>query len=67
MSGKNGNGERVVRDEVITRTPCPGSSKMYVSGTIHGDVRVPMREVACSATRSQLPGGTDIENAPVTL
>ena len=57
----------VVRNEVITRGPLPGSRKVYVSGRIHDALRVPMREVVQSPTRSRLPGGEDEVNAPVTL
>jgi phosphomethylpyrimidine synthase len=35
----------------ITRGPLPGSRKVYVSGVLHTDVRVPMREIAQTPTR----------------
>ncbi|NLU19715.1 MAG: phosphomethylpyrimidine synthase ThiC [Phycisphaerae bacterium] len=57
----------VVRDEVITRGPLPGSRKIYVAGTMHPQIRVPMREIPLSPTRSPLPGGKDEPNPPVTV
>ncbi len=57
----------VVREEIITRDPLPASKKVYVAGTLHTDVRVPMREIALSPTKSHLPGGKDEANAPVTV
>ncbi len=36
-----------------TRGPLPGSRKVYVAGTIHSDIRVPMREIALSANGQQ--------------
>ena len=56
-----------MRDSVITREPIPGSKKIYVLGQRFADVRVPMREVELAPTRSQLPGGKDEINPPVTL
>ncbi|HEY1087161.1 MAG TPA: phosphomethylpyrimidine synthase ThiC, partial [Archangium sp.] len=35
----------------ITRTPFPQSSKVYVGGELHKDLRVPMREVSQSDTK----------------
>jgi phosphomethylpyrimidine synthase len=32
--------------------PLPNSTKVYVSGTLHPDVRVPLREIALSPTKS---------------
>jgi phosphomethylpyrimidine synthase len=57
----------VVRDEVISRGPLPGSRKVYVRGTLHPAVRVPMREILQSPTRSRLPGGKDEVNPPLTV
>jgi phosphomethylpyrimidine synthase len=48
--------------EAVTR-PIPGSRKVFVEGTQHG-VRVPMREIALTATPT-LFGGE--ENPPVTV
>jgi len=37
---------------LITRHPFPGSRKIHVPGAIHPDVRVPMREIRQSPTRT---------------
>src|SRR5690554_3817937 len=57
----------VVRAEVITREPIPGSRKVYVPGVIHPDVRVPMREIEQTPTRSRVPGGADEVNPVITV
>ena len=64
---KNDAAEPVVRDEVITCQPMPQAKKVYVPGKIHKDVRVPMREIAQSPTRSHLPGDKDEVNPPITV
>lgn len=33
-------------NEILTRTPLPASSKIYIPGEIHPEIRVPMREIA---------------------
>jgi phosphomethylpyrimidine synthase len=43
----------------------PGSKKVYVEGTLHQDVRVPMREIEVSPTKSYT--GAVTENAPVRV
>ncbi len=52
----------------VTRDPLPGSRKVYVEGSLPG-VRVPMREVSQSPTRSTGAGGAAIleENPPITI
>jgi len=57
----------IVRDRVVTRAPFPASRKVYVPGKLHPDIRVPMREITQSATESQVPGGQDVVNPPVTV
>ncbi len=37
--------------EGISRGPLPASRKVYVSGSLHPDVRVPMREISQTPTR----------------
>src|SRR5262245_25307409 len=49
----------------VTRDPFPGSRKTYVQGSQPG-VRVPMREIAVTPTRSA-PGLPAAENPPVTV
>ncbi|MBI5367203.1 MAG: phosphomethylpyrimidine synthase ThiC, partial [Planctomycetes bacterium] len=64
-----------VRLEVITRGPLPASRKVYVPGTLHPSVRVPMREIAQTPTRRPAPSagaaaGAQVEerpNPPVTV
>ena len=51
----------VVREDIITRGPIAGSRKIYVNGEIHGDVRVPMREIALTPTKS---ASQNAENRP---
>ena len=48
----------------ITRTPFPASRKVYVGGSLHPSVQVPMREISQHATRTQQ--GL-VENPPVTV
>jgi phosphomethylpyrimidine synthase len=36
----------------VTTGPLPGSRKVYVSGSLHADMRVPMREIALTPTLS---------------
>ena len=43
----------------------PASNKAYVEGTLHKDVRVPMREIEVSPTKSYT--GAVTENAPVRV
>ena len=49
----------------VTREPFPRSHKVYVPGTLHPDVKVPMREIALSPTRRR--DGTLEHNPPVTV
>jgi len=49
----------------ITREPFPRSHKVYVPGTLHPDVRVPMREIALAPTRRR--DGSLQHNPPVTV
>jgi len=59
--------ETIVRDEAITRGPLPGSTKIYVEGTLHKAVRVPMREIRQSPTPSHLSSGQEDSNPAVTV
>jgi phosphomethylpyrimidine synthase len=57
--------ERVPEDpSTITRKPFPGSTKVYVPGVLHPEVRVAMREIALSPTRV---GGELQPNPSVTV
>jgi phosphomethylpyrimidine synthase len=53
MSGTSRNQLRVDSDALagITRGPLPGSSKVYIEGRIHPQLRVPFREIAQTPTR----------------
>ncbi len=42
------NGQFIGSNEIITRDPLPSSRKVYVSGTIHPNIKVPMREILLS-------------------
>jgi phosphomethylpyrimidine synthase len=59
--------EQVVRNDVISRDPLPGSRKVHVSGTVHSDVSVPMREVVQSPTKAAMAPGPGQPNPPVTV
>ncbi len=45
--------------------PLPNSTRVYVEGTLHPDVRVPMREIALSPTKG-LSGTVEV-NEPVRV
>ncbi|CAM3595189.1 phosphomethylpyrimidine synthase ThiC [Corallococcus sp. ZKHCc1 1396] len=49
--------------EGISRGPLPASQKVYVSGTLHPDIRVPLREIAQTPTRHHGPAGSGPETA----
>ncbi|MBD0315460.1 MAG: phosphomethylpyrimidine synthase ThiC [Nitrospiraceae bacterium] len=60
----NGNGVGIPTSSLST-TPFPASHKVYVEGSLPG-VRVPMREIQLTPTRSMNGGGATV-NAPVTV
>ncbi|NUP91045.1 MAG: phosphomethylpyrimidine synthase ThiC [Candidatus Sumerlaeia bacterium] len=64
MASSTKNDRPALAAELITRTPFPNSRKVYVQGTLHPGVRVPMREVALSPVRT---ARGEEPNAPVTL
>ncbi|RPH70079.1 MAG: phosphomethylpyrimidine synthase ThiC [Myxococcaceae bacterium] len=68
MSGRTKlsvSGERL---EGITRGPLPASRKLYLTGRLHPEVRVPIREVALAPTRvRQGSGWVETPNAPVQV
>ncbi|RKH11297.1 phosphomethylpyrimidine synthase ThiC [Corallococcus sp. CA053C] len=52
--------------EGISRGPLPASQKVYVSGTLHPDIRVPLREITQTPTRHHgAGGGPESPNPPV--
>ncbi|MSU33305.1 MAG: phosphomethylpyrimidine synthase ThiC [Pedosphaera sp.] len=48
-----------------SQEPLPSSSRVYVTGALHPDIRVPMREITLSPTRGF--DGKSIENEPVRV
>ncbi|NLX21252.1 MAG: phosphomethylpyrimidine synthase ThiC [Phycisphaerae bacterium] len=44
-----------VDNSAITREPFPGSQRVYVSGTLHPGIRVPMREIGSAAVSVAQP------------
>ncbi len=60
----NGKGAGVPTSPLST-TPFPASRKVYVEGA-HAGVRVPMREISLTPTRS-MNGGDPTPNAPITV
>src|SRR5439155_6412002 len=66
MAEKNGRGrqERVPAGSVGTDYRFPASTKVYLQGSIHPDVRVPMREIRLTPTASP-NGGPAEANAPL--
>ncbi|MCI0422110.1 MAG: phosphomethylpyrimidine synthase ThiC, partial [Acidobacteria bacterium] len=56
------------RLSAITCGPLPASRKVYVPGTVHPFLRVPMREISQTVTQQQgASGSRKIENPPVTV
>ncbi|AGC45021.1 thiamine biosynthesis protein ThiC [Myxococcus stipitatus DSM 14675] len=52
--------------EGISRGPLPASRKVFVSGTLHPDVRVPLREISQTPTRhGHGPDARETANPPV--
>jgi phosphomethylpyrimidine synthase len=72
-NGKNGNGR--ARPAAANSVPSgaggsdyrfPASKKVYLQGQLYADVRVPMREIALSPTRSHNGGGLEA-NPPLRV
>jgi phosphomethylpyrimidine synthase len=55
----------IAQAEAGTDSRCafPNSRKMYVDGTLHSDIKVPMREISLSPTR--LSDGREMPNPPI--
>ncbi|NRD55044.1 phosphomethylpyrimidine synthase ThiC [Corallococcus exiguus] len=51
--------------EGISRGPLPASRKVYVPGSLHPDLRVPLREIAQTPTRHHGHAGPETANPPV--
>ncbi len=56
-----------VQNKAITTGPISGSNKIYVDGSLHDGVRVPMRAIKQSPTVSRVPGGQDTVNPDVVV
>lgn len=56
----------IVRDEIITQNPIPGSKRIYVASERNPSVRVPMREIALTPTPSRHPPLWDQQDAGPT-
>ena len=50
----------------ITRNPFPNSKKIYVSGDIHPEIKVAMREISLADTLNSLTG-EKVANEPITI
>ncbi|PCI31337.1 MAG: phosphomethylpyrimidine synthase ThiC [Flavobacteriaceae bacterium] len=50
----------------ITRNPFPNSKKIYVSGAIHPEIKVAMREISLADTLNSLTG-EKVANEPITV
>jgi phosphomethylpyrimidine synthase len=51
----------------ITCGPLPASRKVYLPGTLHPFLRVPMREIAQTPTQHHGAGSRKVDNPPVTV
>ena len=51
----------------ITCGPLPASRKVYLPGTLHPFLRVPMREIAQTPTQQHGSGNRRVDNPPVTV
>ncbi len=54
--------ERIPEKEIISRAPFPNSKKVYVTGEIHKDIKVAMREISLSDTKENFTG--EIQHNP---
>ncbi len=69
-SGNGHNGANTEREQIARSAtqPLPNSRKIYVEGTLHPDIRVPMREITLSPTTTGFNGSSEsTPNAPVTV
>ncbi|OCP19170.1 MULTISPECIES: phosphomethylpyrimidine synthase ThiC [unclassified Ensifer] len=54
-------------DLTVTKGPLPASKKVYKPGTIHPDIRVPMREIALHPTSGEPPVTVYDASGPYTV
>ncbi len=57
--------DKTPEQQAISCTPFPGSKKIYVTGTLHANVSVAMREISLQSTK--LTGGKTEDNASVVV
>ncbi len=60
------NKDTAPKEGKITRHPFPNSKKIYVSGKVHPNIKVAMREISLSDTKHSMTGKMT-PNAPVTV
>ncbi len=61
------NRSLLASEAAVSRDPFPASKKVYRAGTLHPDIRVPMREISLSRTRSHFDKDLDKQNEPVVV
>jgi len=59
--------KNVVTNQAVTREPFPNSSKIYRPGILYPSIRVAMREIALSNTKSHSDKNLDRPNEPVVV
>src|SRR5262245_31599455 len=59
----------ILPDRAITTGPLPGSRKAYLAGSLHPELRVPLREITLSPTLAGRGGEARVveENAPLLV
>ena len=60
------NKDTAPKQEIITRQSFPNSKKIYVTGIIHPEIKVGMREISLSDTKDSLTG-IMTSNEPITV
>lgn len=58
--------DQTPKQQTISRAPFPNSEKIFVSGKIHADVKVPMRKISLSDTVDKFNGKVE-KNDPVLV
>lgn len=58
--------DQAPKQQTISRAPFPNSEKIFVSGKIHADVKVPMRKISLSDTVDKFNGKVE-KNDPVLV
>ena len=58
--------EKIPQQQTISRSPFPNSEKIYVSGTLYPDIKVPMRKINLADTVDKFNGKVE-KNEPVLV